>query len=386
MLIRNCVSEITDLLTKTLAMTWSRQGNQIVCDHDKSPVCLNALPGTHKHMAEGQVLFDVLVKDFDSESLAVKSDHLGFAHFEIVGDQESGFLGASFGDKEKHRSDLGQMDDTLGNFEPSFFGNTDGFVSPRSLGQVTDDGFGTVDFQNAVALDRGHKGPFGFDNRNKNGSTGIPAVHQYRHGGMNFSPKILKNFLSQPDFAFEFAFGTRSFGAISFHSPGEPLASYLQNASHNALPLDQPLGRVMNAQALDVLAPSGTGGIVDSDKQLWRFVDSLSQEILVGLLKTPAFLGRTVEKTLQVVWKRLGHPICNFPGGMELDEPDQPHKVNPEVFALRFCQDIQEMFQNGRCFLRENFSHGFRALLGLVSIGDFGRKPFYLKYLSLFVT
>src|SRR3989338_2396696 len=169
MLIRNSVSEMTNLLTETFEMPWSRQGNQVVGDHDKSPVCLDTLPGAHKHVAEGQVLLDILVKDFDSESLAVQSDHLGFAHVEIVGNQEASFLGASLGDKEKHRSNLGQMDNSLGDLEFSFLGKLHGLVSPRSLGQVTDDGFGAVYFQNPIAFDRCHESPAGFDNRDKDG-------------------------------------------------------------------------------------------------------------------------------------------------------------------------------------------------------------------------
>lgn len=134
MVIRNCVSEMTNLLTETFEMLGSRhseavllrkqgEGDQVAGDHDKSPACqevssplgLDALPGTHKHVAEGQVLLDILVKDFDSESLAVQSDPLGFAHVEIVGDQEARFLGPSFGDKQKHRSDLGQNEKPAGN-------------------------------------------------------------------------------------------------------------------------------------------------------------------------------------------------------------------------------------------------------------------------------
>ncbi len=42
----------------------------------------------------------------------------------------------------------------------------------------------------------------------------------------------------------------------------------------------------------------------------------------------------------------------------------------------------QEMFPYRRSFLREMFSHGFRAFLGLVSIGNFGRKLSVLKRLS----
>ena len=137
---------MTNLLTETFAMFWSRQGEQVVSDHDKSPVCLDALPGTHKHVAEGQVLLDVLVKDFDSKALPVKRDHLRFCHLQVVGDQEPGFCCPALGDKHKHGADLGQMDDSFCNPKLSFSGNTNGLVSPRSLGQVTDDCFLAIAF------------------------------------------------------------------------------------------------------------------------------------------------------------------------------------------------------------------------------------------------
>ncbi len=54
MLIRNGVSEMANLLTKSLARAWNRQGDQVVGDHGQCPVCLDALPGAHKHVAEGQ--------------------------------------------------------------------------------------------------------------------------------------------------------------------------------------------------------------------------------------------------------------------------------------------------------------------------------------------
>ena len=72
---------MTNLLTEAFEAFWSRQGDQVVSDHDKGPVCLDALPRTHKHVAEGQMLFDVLVKDLDSKTLTVKTDHFRFVHF-----------------------------------------------------------------------------------------------------------------------------------------------------------------------------------------------------------------------------------------------------------------------------------------------------------------
>ncbi len=101
MLMQNGVSEMTNLLTKPFEIFWGRQGDQVVGDQDKSPVCLDALPGTHEHVAEGQVLFDVLVEEFDSKTLAVKPNHLGFAHRKIDGNQKPGFLRPALGNKEQ---------------------------------------------------------------------------------------------------------------------------------------------------------------------------------------------------------------------------------------------------------------------------------------------
>src|SRR3989338_2702071 len=377
---------MTNLLTKALEMLGNRQGNQVVGDHDKSPVCLDTLPRTHKDVAEGQVLFDVLVEDLDYKALAVKLDHLRFCHLKVVGNQKPGFFGASFGDKQEHGANLGQVDDSFGDFELSFSGNTNGFVRPRSLGQVTNDGFLAVHFQNTVAFDRGHESPAGFDNRNKDRSAGIPAVHEHGYGGMNRATKILKDLLRQLNFALEFALGTRGFGPIASHGPAQPLTGDLQNTSHRTLALDQTIGGVVNAQAFDLFAFPGTGRIVDNGNQLRDLVGPVSQKILVGLLKPLLFLWRTIEETLQVVGKRLGNLRGNFSSGMKLDQPDQPRQVNLEMFDLGLAQDAKENLEDRRNFVRDKCSHGFCALLGCDSIGDFGRKPFSLKGLFPSIT
>lgn len=383
---KNRTSEMTNLLTKAFEMFWSRQDNQVVSDHNKSPVCLNTLPGTHKHMAEGQMLLDILVKDLDSKTLSVELDHLAFAHTELVGDQESGFLGSSFGNKEEHGSDLGQIDNSFGDLELSLSGNVHGLVHPRSLGQVTDDRFLAVDLQNTIALDRSYKRPACFYDRNKNGSAGIPAVHQHGYGGMNLPAKILKGFQSQLNFAFESALEARRLGAISSHAPGQPLSSHLQDTSHGALAIDQAIGGMVNAQAFDFLAFSGASSIVDNDQHFFGTIGQRGDLFLMGVLKTLELLGRAVQKALQIVGKGLSKLAGDFSSGMKLDKPNQPHDIKQKVFVLGLCQNAQETFQIGRNLFREMFSHGFRALLGCDSIGDFGRKPFVLKWLLSSVT
>jgi len=377
---QNCVSEMTNLLTETFETLWSRQDNQVVSDHDKCPVCLDALPRSHKHMAEGQMLFDVLVEDFDSKPLAVESHHLGFAHRKTVGDQKPGFFGPAFGDKEKRGSNLGQMDDSLGYLELSLSGKTDGLVRPRSLGQVTDDGFDAVYFQNPIAFDCSHEYPACFYNWIENRSTSIPAVHQNGNGSMKRLTKVLKNIPRQLDFALKHAFGTRGLGPVSLDCPRKPLNPNLQNTGNGALASHQAIGRMMNAQPFDSLAISRTGGVVDHHQNFLGAVGSLNEKLLIGGLKTLLFLHRAVQKALQVVGERLGNLTGNFPGRVEFDQPNQANQINQEMDSLRLGENSQETGKISRNFFGCFLAHGFHAaLLALACLGDFGWKPFVLK-------
>ena len=382
MLMRNLVSEMTNLLTETLEMTWSRQGNQIVGDRDKSPVCLDALPGAHKHVAKGQMLLDVLVKDFDSETHAVKLDHLGFGHVDIVGDQKSHFFGTAFGDKEEYSSHLGQPDEFLCDFEFSFLGKFDGFVSPRSLGQVTDDDFLAADFQNAIALESRNESPARFYNRIEDRGAGIPTVDENANGSTELLLKTCENVERQIDFALESSIATKTFGLITRNRPGKTLRPKFQDASHGALPLDQAVGRMMDSDSLNLFAFASAGRIVDDRQDFFLVaVGQRSDVILIGLLKTLSFLWRAVEKALKIVGQRLGKLGSDFPSRMKLDQPDQTNEIEQKMLALRFAQNTQERAQCSRNLFREKFSHGFRVLLALAGIGDFDRKPFVLKSL-----
>ena len=386
MLMRNLVSEMTNLLMETLEMTWSRQGNQIVGDRDKSPVCLDALPGAHKHVAKGQMLFDVLVKDFDSEALAVKLDHLGFGHVQIVGDQESHFFGAAFGDKQERSSHFGQPNQFLCDFEFSFLGKPDGFVSSRSLGQVTDDDFLAADFQNAIALESRNESPACFYNRIEDRGAGIPTVHENADRGVQLILKACENFESQIDFALESPLAAKAFGLIAPNRPSKTLRPEFQDAGHGTLSLDQPVGRMMDSDSLNFFALQGTSGIVDDYQSFLRGIGQRSALILIGLLKALSFLGQAVEKALKIVGQRLGKLSGNLARRMELDQPDQTNEVEQKMFDLRSGQATQETFQSSQSFLREKFSHGFRVLLALPGIGDFDRKPFVLEPLYSSVT
>lgn len=386
MLKRNHISEMTNLLTESLARAWNRQGNQVVSDHDKSPVCLDALPGAHKHMAEGQMLFDVLVKNLDPEALAVKLDHLGFGHVQIVGDQKSHFFGAAFGDKEKYSSHFWQPDEFLCDFEFSFLGKPDGFVSPRSLGQVTDDDFLAVDVQDAIALESRNESPACFYNRVEDRGAGVPTVDENGHGSAQLILKTCENLDRQIDFALESPLRTSALGLVTGNRPSQTLCAEFQDASHGALPFDQPIGRMMHTDSLNFLALAGASCIVDDRQNFLRAIGRRSNQGLIGLLEALFFLWRAVEKTLKIVGQRLGKLSGDLPSRMELDQPDQTDQVEQKMFDLGFAQSAQEISQSGRSFRREKFSHGFRVLLGCHSKGDFDRKPFVLKTLYSLVT
>ena len=379
MLIRNCVSEMTNLLTESLARAWNRQGNQVVGDHDKSPVCLDALPGAHKHVAEGQMLFDVLMKDLDSEALAVKLDHLGFGHVQIVGDQKPHFFGATLGDEQKNSSHLGKPDEFLCNLEFSFLGKLNGLVSPRSLGQVTDDDLLAADFQNAIALESRNESPACFYNRIEDRGAGIPAVHKNGHRSTQLVLKACENLEGQIDLAFESPLRRSALGLVTGNRPSQALGSEFQDTSHGALPSEQPVGRMMDAEALNLFALSRASRIVDDHQNFPRAIGPRSNQGLIGFQKALSFLWRAVEKTLEIVGQRLGKLDSDLPSRMKLDQPDQTDQVEKKMFDLRFGHSAQEISQSGRSFCREKFSHGFRVLLALAGIGDFDRKPFVLK-------
>ena len=76
----------------------------------------------------------------------------------------------------------------------------------------------------------------------------------------------------------------------------------------------------------------------------------------------------------------------NLPDRTELHKPDQSDKIDQQVGSLRLGNGSQKISETRRNFSGNNCSHGFRALLGLVSKGDFGRKPFFLNQLSLLIT
>src|SRR3989338_400271 len=93
---------MTNHLTKASGSVPVPQGDQVVGDPDKSPVCLDSIPGTHKDLAESEMLLDVLVEGLDPDPLKVQRDHLRFGHLEIVGDKEPDTVLPGSGNKQKH--------------------------------------------------------------------------------------------------------------------------------------------------------------------------------------------------------------------------------------------------------------------------------------------
>lgn len=376
---------MTNFLAKSLEAFSSRQGDQVVGDHGKRPVCLNALPGAHEHLPEGQMLLDLLVKDLDPEPLLVQSHGLGLGHRQIVRDQKFGFGTSSFGNKERYHPDLGQKNDQLGHLEPLLSGGAYGLVLSRSLGQVTDDLFDAVDLHITVPFDGCDVNPSRSRNKIENRSAGIPTVYKGNEGCADLFAERSQNFFCQIDLASESTLGARSLRPIATNIQAQPLPLNFDNTSDGTLPLDQTVAGMMNPDTFDLFAFSLTGRIVDDDNGFFRR-GTLRQPVLTGRGDVLDISGSCIEKALKVVGRGVETAFGDFSGRVEFDQHDQSDQVAQEVLSLGFAQDPQENRKIGRNFFGNICSHGFRALLGLDSKGVFGWKPFYLKQLTSFVT
>ena len=376
---RNRISEMTNHLSKTPGPGSIPQGNRVVSNPDQSPVCLDSVPGSHKDLAKSEVLFDVLMEGFDPDPLEVKLNHLRLGHFEIVGDKKADAV-FGLGDKQQNGSDLGQMDEKLCHAKPSFFGSPNGFVFSRRLGQAPEGSFLSMDFDNTVSLGSCKENPTGLPNKIENRGAGIPGIHQYGQWVAKGLNRFGKNFDGDLDFAFESSLGTSPFGPITSDAPNQPPRSYLEDTGHGTQSPDETFGAVMNPGTFDFLAVSRTRGVVDN-QQCLRRGHRLCDLLLIGFLEPVDFLGRSFQKLMQAIGVVISKDGRNLADRSEFDEPDQARQVNGKVFSLGLAQGAQATAQVRRNFFRELFSHGFRVLLGLVSIGDFDRKPFYLKRL-----
>ena len=377
---------MTDFLAKPLEVLLSRQSDQVVGDHGKRPVCLNALPGAHEHLAESQVLLDLLVKGLDPKPLLVQSHGLLLGHGQIVADQEPGFCSCALGNEKGDHPDFGQENDSFGDPEPLFLGGTDDLVISRSLGQVTDDRFDAVVLHNPVPFDGRDESSARCRDKIENRSTGIPAVHKNGEGSVDPFAERSQNACGQIDFALKISKGARGLGTISSNVPTQPHSPDFDNTSHGALSFDETVAGMMDSHTFDHGTLSLTGGIVDDYESLFGGA-TLRQPVLAGYANMPDISTASVEKPLKIVGSAFEVTLGNLPRGVELDQTDQSDEINQKVFPLRFAQKSQE---NGK--IRRNFfgcfcAYGFHAvLLALAGIGDFGWKPFYLKQLTSFFT
>ena len=375
---------MTNHLAKASGFVSVPQGNRVVGDRKEGPVCLDAVPGAHKHFPESEMLLDVLMEGFDPDALKIKLNHLRFGHFEIVGNKKSGTV-LGFGDEKQDRADLGQMDKELGYPEAFLFGSADSSVFSRPLGQAAHRCFSSPDFHDPVSFDGGKKCPSCLNNRIENGSAGIPSIHQDCQRDAEFSNGLRKNLDGDLDFALETSLRATAFGSVTPYAPYKTLGAHFDNACDGTQAADKSVGSVMNSDAFDFLALSGTRGVVDN-QQRFRCVRRLRDLLLIGFLKPFDLFGRGFQKLMKAVGVVISKDGCNLPDRSEFDKPDHPCQINQEIFSLRLAQGTQATAQIRRNFFREMFSHGFRVLLAFVGIGDFDRKPFYLKRLSSWVT
>lgn len=375
---------MTNHLTKTSGAGSIPQGDRVVSDPQNGPVCLDTVPGTHKHFSKAEMLFGVLMKGFDPDPLQINGNHLRFGHFQIVGGKEPGAI-LRFGNKKQHGSDLGQIDQELGHAKPPLFGSSNGFVFSRSLGQATERSFPSVDFDNAVSFDGGKKHPSGLNNKVENRGTGIPGIHQDGKRGLDFLYGFGKDFDRQLDFALERALGRSAFGPVTPYGPDKPLGSDLENAGHGTESFDEAVGRVVNAQAFDFLSLPRRGRVVEDQKRA-AVLCQTADLTLICLFEALDFLGRSFQELMKAVGIAVSKLAGDLPNRTEFHQPDQSDKVNEKIGSLRLVDAPQESQKIRRNFLGCLFAHGFRALLAFVGIGDFGRKPFYLNNLLSFIT
>ena len=376
---------MTNHPTKTSGLLSIPQSDQVVGDPDKSPVCLDSVPGTHKDLAKSEMLLDVLVKGFDPDPLKVKCDHLRLGHLEVVGHKEPDTVLLGSGNKQKYGADLGHMDLELGHAEASFFGSADRFVFPRSLGQMTERNFLSVDFHKTVSFDRYQKSPCGLDDHTENRRAGVPSIHQDRRFDGQGLDRFGEDIDGQLNFALEGPGLAGSLGAVAPDRPKETPGPDLENTCDGTKSLDEAIGSVMNAKALDLLSLSRAGGIVEDQKRI-LFGAGRSYLAAIFALKFCDFLWRCGQKLVKAIGVFPAILRSNLPDRAKLHEPDQSDEIDQQIDPLRLGDGSQEIDETRRNFPGNIRSHGFRALLGLVSKGDFGRKPFYLKRLSLVFT
>jgi len=372
---RNCVSEMTNHGAKASGFRAIPQGNRVVCDGQKDPVCLDTLPGAHKHLGETEMLFDVLVKEFDRETLRVKPHHFGLRHIEIVGHEKPAFSSFELGDKDQHRPHVREKSLFLCGLKPLLFGDANGLVFPRSLCQVTRRKLLAIHEKEPVGFDRRKESPACGLNGVEDRGARIPDIHEDGQTPGKAVETLLEDFPGEFHFAFE-SFGRTAFlGAVSPDRPGQRLGASLQNRRHGTEAPNRTMNRVMVADAFDVFALPGTRRIVQNHEGFFA-AGSLGQLSLMLFFQALGRLGRVLDEVMKTLRVALAQLRGDFPDRSEFHKPNQAREINQKVLFLRLGQNFQEWAEIRRNLFWEMFSHGFRVLRGLVSIGDFDRKPF----------
>ena len=374
---------MTNLLTKAFQSRLGGQSDEVVSDGQNRPVCLDALPGSHKHFPEAEVLLDVLVKDLDQKALRINLHHLRLGHLNVVGDKETIMVSCA-GNKKFDRSNLRQPDHTGSDSEMLFFENPDSFVKHPSLGQERHGDFDAIQEHVAVLFQSSYEDSARLLNRIENGGAGIPCVHNNSQSSGEKEKSFLENFQSQSDFAFERTRSASFFGTVSSEGKDQTQGTRFQKASHRTQSFCQALGGMVKSKPLDLFSISWSQGVVENQKRVFGILDLRLTKCRDQLRKLQNNLRRFLNEVMQTVGIAGCEVSGDFPDRSELDQIQESRQINQKVNALRFAQNLQERFQIGRNYFRAMFAHGLRVLRlrGLVSIGDFDRKPFYLKGLS----
>jgi hypothetical protein len=194
-----------------------------------------------------------------------------------------------------------------------------------------------------------------------------------------------KDFDCDLNLALEGPFGRSAFGAVSSYGPDKTLSSCLENAGYGTQSFDEAVGRVVNPKTLDFLSFPGRGGVVENKKRT-AFLGRPADLTLIFLFHPLNLFGRGFQELVKAVGVARSKLVGNLSDRTKLYQPNQTDEINQEIDSLRFVEASQESGKIRRNFLGCFLAHGFRALLALVGIGDFGRKPFYLKNLLSSVT
>lgn len=377
-------SEMTNLLTETLQSRLRRQSDEVVSDRKNRPVCLDAFPGSHKHLAETQMLFDVFVKSLDGEALGVNLDHLGFGHLQIVGDKET--IAARARNKKFDLPDSGQPDDLRSNAEMLFCGNPDSCVNQPSLGQKRHGYFDSVQENVSILFESGYENSTRLLNRIEDRSTAIPGVHDNRQSTREQKECFPDDFQSKGHLAFESSLRANFFWFVSSKGEDQTQGACFQNRCYGAQAFGQSLSGVVKSEALNIFPFSWSQSIVENQKNILAILESHLATLGNRLCEFCCNLRGVFYKVVKTVGIAIAEVIGDFLDRAEFDQRDQAGQVSQKMGLLRLGQNFQEIFEIGRNYFQALFAHGLRVLRGLASIGDFDRKPFYLKYLSSFFT